>query len=156
MPSFEEEFVKSKGAPIKYKDWVLYGTDRIPVNKKFSGSLRLISTNSEWKQAVIIASDDRKTKNLTVESQKGRSFILWEDEIAGEVIHFEGISKHSELLVYNAWEEVCRNGKILTNYWWEGAAMIVEVNGNTRRYRCNDGHPDENFDDIIFEVTIDE
>ena len=39
--------------------------------------------------------------------------------------------------------------------WQRGAAMILEVDGNTRRYRCNDGHPDDNFDDIIFEITID-
>jgi hypothetical protein len=156
MPSFEKEFIESKGAPIKYKDWVLYGVDRIPVKKKFSGMLRLISTNSEYKQAVIIASDDRKTKNLTIESQKERSFIIWEDELANEIIHFEGISKHSELFVYNAWECIDHRGTPYTDYWQLGAAMIVEVNGNTRRYRCNDGHPDENFDDIIFEVTIDE
>ena len=36
--------------------------------------------------------------------------------------------------------------------WIGGAAMIVEEIENGRRYRCNDGHPDENFDDIIFTI----
>jgi hypothetical protein len=31
--------------------------------------------------------------------------------------------------------------------------MIVEEIENGRRYYCNDGHPDEDFDDIIFELT---
>lgn len=30
--------------------------------------------------------------------------------------------------------------------------MIVEEIENGRRYRCNDGHPDESFDDINFSL----
>jgi hypothetical protein len=156
MPSFEKEFREAKGVPIKYKNLELIRMDRIPVKKKFSGSLKIISTNSEYRQAVIIQADDRKTKRLTIESQKERSFIIWADEIGNDIIHFDGTSKNFELFVYNAWEQIAWNGVPHTNYWYYGAAMIVEINGNTRRYKCNDGHPDDNFDDIIFEVTIDE
>jgi hypothetical protein len=38
--------------------------------------------------------------------------------------------------------------------WHNGAAMIVEESENGRFYKCNDGHPDENFDDIIFHVQV--
>ncbi|MDR0518307.1 MAG: hypothetical protein LBH25_14840 [Fibromonadaceae bacterium] len=153
MPSFEQDFIKSKGMSIKYKDVELIGADRIPVQKKFSGALKLISTNSEWRQAMCLAALDGK---LSIFSQKEKRFIVWADDLKDEVLHFEGVSKSSQLLVYNAWENIAWNNMPFTNFWTHGAAMIVEVNGNTRRYRCNDGHPDDNFDDIIFEVTIDE
>jgi hypothetical protein len=166
MPGFEEEFNeairksisegKGPAVKLKYKNWELIRMARIPVQKKFSGNLKVISTNSEYRQAIIIQPDDRKSKRITINSQKERSCILWADEIIDRVIHFEGTSKNSELFVYNAWEETDWMGNTFTNYWMRGAAMIEEINGNTRRYRCNDGHPDDNFDDIIFEVTINE
>ena len=82
--------------------------------------------------------------------------MLWEDYLRGDPIAFKGTSKNLQLCVYNAWQQFSWTGNPFTNYWKNGAAMIVEVDGNTRRYRCNDGHPDEDFDDIIFEITMDE
>jgi hypothetical protein len=154
MPSFEEDFIeaRAKGEPVKYKDWVLIRLDRIPVKKRFSGTLRVISTNSEWKQAVRLKVNGK----LIINSQNGNNFITWADDIKDNALHFEGTSKDLELMVYNAWEQDASIEKPYTNAWQHGAAMIVEVDGNTRRYRCNDGHPDDNFDDIIFEVTINE
>lgn len=35
-----------------------------------------------------------------------------------------------------------------------GAAMKKTVREGTIRYRCNDGQPDEDFDDLVFEVTL--
>jgi len=151
MPSFAEDFAKSNGKPIKYKDWELIGIDRIPVQKKFSGTLKIISTNSEWKQAVCLDSEKGK---LTIGSQKEKKFVVYEDDLNDDVLHFEGTSKGLQLIVYNAWEQTGHNTTPYLNYWMGNAAMILEVDGNTRRYRCNDGHRDDNFDDIIFEITI--
>ncbi len=50
--------------------------------------------------------------------------------------------------VYNLWD--CGNGVI--HSWMNGAAMIVEEIPNGRRYRCNDGEADEDFDDIVFRL----
>jgi hypothetical protein len=74
MPSFEYGFRaaimgEDKRLVVKYKNWELILMARIPVQKKFSGSIRLISTNSEYKQAVIIEVDYRKTKRITVPSR---------------------------------------------------------------------------------------
>ncbi len=38
------------------------------------------------------------------------------------------------------------------DYGRYGSAMIVEEVEGGRRYRCNDWHPDDNFDDIVFTV----
>ena len=153
MPSFEKEFVESKGAPIKYEGLELIIIDRISVPKKFSGALKLISTNSEWKQAVCL---DVRSGKLKMELGEGKKFALWEDYLRGNPLSFEGTTKDLQLMVYNAWEQIDHLGTGFTNYWQHGAAMIVEIDGNTRRYRCNDGHPDDNFDDIVFEITINE
>jgi len=158
MPSFEKAFIDAWPNSIKYKDLELFSLDRIPVKKKFSGTIRLISTNSEWKQAVVLKVPKGKGK-ITIDSDTSgacEGFFLWESGFKDDIHHFEGTSNDLQLLVYNAWQCDDWMGNMYTNYWSHGAAMIIEVNGNTRRYRCNDGHPDDNFDDIIFEVTIDE
>ena len=153
MPSFEVDFIKSKGAPIKYKDLELIKTDRISVQKNFSGTLRLISTNSDWRQAVCLRVLKGRLEIDPKDKDEGEFLILWENFLGKGIHKFEGSTNDSKLFIYNAWEEPAWTGIPFTNYWQDGAAMIVEVDGNTRRYRCNDGHPDENFDDIVYEIT---
>ena len=149
MPSFDRDFIESKGCPIIYKGIELVRADRIPVNKEFSGSLRVISTNSERRQGVRIEVDGK----MSILGHEGYRFILWADNVIKDgFVNFKGKSKNSILFVYNAWDF----GRGGTDCWQNGAAMIVEVDGNTRRYRCNDFTPDDDFDDIVFEVTIDE
>jgi hypothetical protein len=150
---FDYEFSKSNGKPIKYKDWELIAIDRIPVQKNFSGTLKIISTYSEWKQAVCLGSEKGK---LVIGSKKEKKFVVYEDDIDDDVLHFEGTSKGLQLIVHNAWEQFDHRNTPFLNYWVGNAAMILEIDGNTRRYRCNDSHPDDNFDDIIFEITIDD
>jgi len=154
MPRFDEDFVKSNGGPIKYNGMELIALDRIPVQKKFSGTLKIISTNSEWKQAVCL--NPGKGGNLTIGTQKEKRFVIYADDFNDDVLHFEGTSKELQLNVYNAWEQTGHHTTPCLDYWICNAAMILEVDGNTRRYRCNDGHMDDNFDDIIFEITMDD
>jgi hypothetical protein len=44
-------------------------------------------------------------------------------------------------------------GRGTTDAWHNGAAMIVHDISNGKQYQCNDGHPDDNFDDLVFRVT---
>jgi hypothetical protein len=54
------------------------------------------------------------------------------------------------LEVYNLWDK----GDGVTEAWHNGAAMIVEEIPGGRRYRCNDGYPDDDFDDLVFELVL--
>ncbi len=60
----------------------------------------------------------------------------------------KSLPKKGILGIKNIWNT--GNGTISS--WIGGAAMIVEEIKNGKRYRCNDGHPDENFDDIVFTI----
>lgn len=50
MPEFDTDFMRSPGKPITYNNEELIRSDRIQVNKNFHVSVKLVSTNSEWKQ----------------------------------------------------------------------------------------------------------
>ena len=58
---------------------------------------------------------------------------------------------NSYLITTPSGEPITKESKSLES-GHNGAAMIVEEIENGRRYRCNDGAPDEDFDDIVFTV----
>jgi len=76
----------------------------------------------------------------------GLIITLWEER--GRRKHPKSLPEKGYLGIKNVWD--IGNGTI--EAWHSGAAMIVEEIENGRRYHCNDGHPDENFDDIVFTI----
>lgn len=150
MPEFDRLFSEIKEQTVLYNDEVLMRIDKIPVPKKFKLSVILISTNSEWQQAIKI-----KTKGKIVSQGSNiisDYFILWEKYLREEAkFDYDCLSKNNELIVWNAWD----HGDGVVQAWLRGAAMKKEIIApNHFRYYCNDGHPDANFDDIIFDVII--
>ena len=54
------------------------------------------------------------------------------------------------LSVKNVWDM----GDGVMQSWRGGGAMIVEGDAGSRRYLCNDGEFDDDFDDLIFTLEI--
>lgn len=71
---------------------------------------------------------------------------LWYDNTSRK--NPKGLPNRGLVGVKNIWDS--GSGRIDSRFG--GAAMIVEEIENGRRYRCNDGHPDENFDDVVFTI----
>lgn len=78
----------------------------------------------------------------------GKDGILFWQSQDWDTVDFEVLGGASVIRIYNAWD--CGNGVV--DFWLNGAAMIVEEIPNGRRYRCNDGEPDDDFEDIIFRL----
>ena len=95
---------------------------------------------------------------LVGELEEGREALLAtaRDDSADGVLQqraAECLSNRSEsgtCHVKNVWD----TGDGTIQIWHNGAAMIVERAGNARRYRCNDGNPNADFDDLIFRVVL--
>ncbi len=151
MPEFDKEFAEAQGKGIQYKGLHLIRHDKVKVNGKFRVTVNMISKNSEWRQGIEL-----KIKNGSLTSKRsgltGKNFILWEELFEnGQQSEFTGKSKDNILLVWNSWD----HGDGVIQSWLRGAAMIREkVDDNHYIYKCNDGHPDDNFDDLVFEIFI--
>ncbi len=78
-----------------------------------------------------------------------KSIVLWHDTAPREVV-LKVRTKKSELLVNNVWD----TGNGLMHSGHNGAAMIVEETASGRRYKCNDGLPDDDFDDLVFRIEF--
>ena len=81
MPSFDTDFQNAKGNPVKYKNLELIRIDRIPVKRGITGWLKVISTNSEWKQGIRIKIDGL----MSINPCEGNDFIIWADDVDGDV-----------------------------------------------------------------------
>jgi len=144
--SFQKLFTESKGQSIIYNGKEIKMIDSITLLKDNAKIMvNFLSTNSIWKQGIILQTKGHFEGN----NQKiPNKIILWENTSPKEV----GLiikSKDKILIVYNVWET--QDGTI--HYWHNGGAMYVEEKHNGRIYNCNDGFPDDDFNDLIFEIN---
>jgi hypothetical protein len=146
MPSFQQMFEKTKGKPIVYKGETLVMVDFFLIEDARKFALVFERCNSKWRQGVALNCDG--SFNINGERLSGkRGVVFWQDT-APQTVTFEIAGKVSEIQVKNVWDV----GDGVTHSWHNGAAMIIELLPNGRRYRCNDGFADDYFDDIIFRL----
>lgn len=141
-------FEASNYKPIVYKDKLIQIADELPLPPSNKYILLIESTNSQWEQGIIINSKAAHFRlNDTKESLN--SLLIWTSEIPrNNVIHIIARGK-TPLKIWNMW----RIDGGPTSYGHNGAAIIIEQIEKGRKYLCNDGYPDDDFDDLIFTVN---
>lgn len=168
MPSFNDLFIASKGKALIYNWKSIIRVDKFPVKNGEILTLSIEETNSNCRQGFVIdITGYCEMDGEIIKKGKGIRMTFWEDTMPKEV-RLKVFTKQDFVWVYNIWEsttpyllrspegqDIEKESKS-TEYFLNGAAMIVEEIKNGRRYRCNDGEPDEDFDDIIFTVQKEE
>ena len=145
--NFQALFTESKGQPITYKGKVLQMIDKIELpSNEVCVKIAIISPNSKWKQGIILKT---KGKFEIDEQTLSDKIVLWEDT-APKQIQLIVKSKDKSLIVYNVWELEDKT----VHYWYYGGAMYVVESEEGRIYNCNDGYPDDDFDDLIFKISM--
>ncbi|HNA62681.1 MAG TPA: hypothetical protein PKW79_06360 [Rhabdochlamydiaceae bacterium] len=155
MPSFQELFTQADKPVIQYKEKTLYWADKFPVSNGDKLKISIEKTNSEYIQGISIdITGSCEVQGKIWKKGKGIKMIFWEDAelIDPKNIEMMIITRQGYVVVQNVWECSDHRGVRYTDSGVNGAAMIIEEIPNGKRYYCNDGHPDENFDDIIFTI----
>lgn len=164
MPDFTDLFIQSKGQPITYKGKTLVLSDKFPVQNGDVLIASIEKTNSDRRQGFCIdITGSCEMDGKVFEKGKGVRMLFWEDT-APKQIKLKVFTSQGWVRIENIWEQtncylvsdpsgesVEKSSKSVESKY-NGAAMVVEEIENGRRYRCNDGRPDENFDDIVFTV----
>jgi hypothetical protein len=118
--------------------------DRLPVRSGEVLRVEIESTDSDWRQGVALSTDG----DFVIDGRSvGGDIVLWTDT-APPVVLVRVASTTGECRVKNVWDV----GDGTVHSWHNGAAMTVDDTVAGRRYRCNDGHPDEDFDDLVFRI----
>ena len=144
MPSFQELFVKSAGKPIEYQGKTLVMFNDFPMEGAKRLCLVFEECKNKWRQGVALGFEGKFKVNGQIIS---KGMVLWYDT-APQTVELEVIGKISTIEVKNVWDV----GDGVIHSWHNGAAMIVDLLPNGRRYRCNDGLADDNFNDIVFRL----
>ena len=152
MPAFYDMFCESEGRSIVYNGMELVPYDTWNVEDKDEFRLTFESVGSEWRQGVRIGLEKpqsrRKNGEILANGQTlSKPFNVWQDSAPISFI-FMILKPLTSLEIYNLWDT--GNGLVL--YWYNGSAMRIEQIENGRRYFCNDGHPDDKLDDLIFKI----
>jgi hypothetical protein len=144
---FEDYFNKSDGKPFIYNGKEIKMSDKINLpSSEVVLKISFISTDSNWKQGIVL-----QTKGeFDINGQKLPSkVVLWEDTAPTEVKMLVK-SKDKVLFAYNVWD----TGDGTMHYGHNGGAFYLEDKEEIRTYYCNDGYPDDDFNDLIFTIEI--
>jgi hypothetical protein len=146
MINFEDLFVASRGQPVEYEGEIIQLTDALSLPG--AATVRIIREGSKrgWRQGIHLSTDGHFIVN---EQTIPKAVVLWADTAPAIVsvgIHSESGTCH----VKNVWD----TGDGTMQSWHNGAAMIVEHIDSGRLYRCNDGKPNADFDDLVFRLEL--
>jgi hypothetical protein len=75
--------------------------------------------------------------------------VLWKDT-SPEHIEITIKSKDKVLFIYNVWD----TGDGTAYHGHNGGALFTEQINDSTVYHCNDGYPDDDFNDLVFKVEI--
>lgn len=145
MPSFQEMFMKSQGKPIVYQRHTLLLSDHFPLLGATRLRLAFEACRGEWRQGVALRTLGHS--QILINGEHLKHAVCWHDT-APPSFEFEVIGESDSIVVYNVWD--VGDGVIDAKH--NGAAMVVEELPKGRRYRCNDGYPDDDLDDIVFRI----
>ncbi len=128
-------------------------------NGDYKLDFKIVSKNSKYLQAIVLLlNSDFKgmfhINNKKIAKPKGKfpKIILWENDIPEEF----SIYVHSEEGSFNILNgcTIPMNNISYCNMMTGGCAIIIETLGeNHYRLNCNDVERDDDFDDLIFEVS---
>lgn len=151
MPFFDSMFTEPRN-PIIYKGNLVYPGEFIDGPKKFKAKITVISTNSKYRQGISFYMFGMKgTITYRGETRKRNGFSFWADEIDDELTLDIDI-KEGTLWFGNFCDNTGTGSRVSG---FSGFAMMIEdIGENKKRYYCNDWEPDEDFDDLIFDVEF--
>ena len=145
---FEQMFIDTAGKPVQYKGETLLLYDQIELLGKSEMILNIESTSSRWRQGVMILFPREMHINIGSTKHLGKRLIFWEDTAPNDIkISWNEMTPNVK--VYNAWEV---DGQFHSLH--NGTAMKKIIKNNVVLYYCNDGYPDEDFDDIVFSLYL--
>lgn len=167
---------------INYKGKNVFLFDRFPIQNKEILSFSIEKTNSRYPQGFCIGVCDGylKVNDDPTPRRKHSNVLFWQNSEVLDVknIKIQVFTKQGHIIIKNIWETIlyeetryglCAEQKIVRfeegkkvacfvggDQWamgkGNGAAMYSEDIPNGKRYFCNDGDEDDDFDDIIFKV----
>lgn len=119
----------------------------MPVREIQEYEIAFEETNRNWEQGIFVHSK-KAHFSINNEIERINGFHLWDSE-SPKANRFKILKEGvTELKIWNIW----RIDKGPMRYGTNGGAMYFEEIENGKKYYCNDGYPDDDFNDLIFTI----
>jgi hypothetical protein len=138
-------FVQSRGKSIVYQGQMLVLSDHFPLLGATRLRFAFEACQGAWRQGVALRPIG--DSQIVINGERLEHAICWYDT-SPPSFEFEVTGGRDSIVVYNVWD----TGEGVIHAKHNGAAMIVDELATGRRYRCNDGYPDDDFDDVVFSI----
>lgn len=159
MVYFSSEFALAKSDVIEYKGKKIHRFFKIEKPGEYLLKFKFISSNSQFNQAVDIHYGCLKGnmyflgENITKKKSTFAQAIFFEDDIASRCFELELTLKDGSITICNGSDTDGTKTGCSTMVF--GCAMIIEeIKQNHYKFYCNDFEPDDDFDDLIFELEL--
>jgi hypothetical protein len=142
---FEELFRTTNWQPLIYNGKEITIADNLILPfKKGKITITFFKFSGEWEQGVFFST--KGTFTIVGISYKDKIFLR--ETTVPKKVEVEIECKTGVLRIWNAWN----TGNETFYYGTNGAALYCEDFKNGKTYYCNDGFPDDDFDDLVFSV----
>lgn len=155
MPLFSELFEQSQGEPIIFNNKTIQRALTITGPKKIKLIITFIEKNSKYKQGISFNMFTMKGKlSCNGQTIKRGGFEIWEHSSPKQFDVDVEIEK-GELCIFNICEDIDHRGVTnVVNLTMGMAFYYEEISGNKYRCYCNDWEPDDDFDDLVFDIEF--
>ena len=109
-------------------------------------NIKFLETHSAWRQGIELSAKGY----FDVANQRIEKGVLFWEHTAPKEFSFEVNAKDRQVIVMNIWD----TGNGVKEKWHNGGALYFEEIPGGKRYHCNDGHPNDDFTDLVFEITV--
>ena len=151
--SLQEEFIKSKGAPVAWHGHTVAQIDRLPLTDA-QVTVRFCSPPKDAPlQGVRLNAGKGGTITLSDSSTSQTLYVWHAVTLPPEATHRVHCA-NGTLIVCNIYGMEHRPGFVTEDCWTGNAGMeVLESTATMRRYRCSDGVGDFDPTDLEFEIS---
>ena len=152
---FRQLFYESPGKPVFHKYTEVFRAISLEAPQKLRLVLTFIENNSKNRQGVMLSLFTMKgTLSCNGQTTKKGGYYLWEDSSPRQII-FDTKIVEGDLGIFNIAERNDYRGKPYAISLDMGMAICYErIETNKYRFFCNDWEPDDDFNDLIFDLEI--
>ncbi len=143
--NFDKLFKDGKHGKAEYKGKSLIRYDALCIEDGEKIMINFESSSKRWRQGIIL---DVEGEFGSCGERFGEELILWEDTCP-KSFTLTILTKSDYFRLKNVWLDE----NDLMQSWTGGAAMYSEDIPGGRRYFCNDGDLNDDFNDLVFTIT---
>ena len=140
-------FQESQGKPLLLGETTIEQIFHIELPKGLHHfRLEFVSSKTSPTQGIRLKSESAR---INIAGKSLKDVVLWTDTSPTSLDFYISGKSVNVLKIWNVW----KIDKVM-HAWIGNAGMVIEANGRTWTFRCNDGPSETKFEDLVVRLTV--